>query len=323
MIKKIKNIFSGRSKKINLALSKDEFDTIENLISEKKAKISLEMHRIADEKAKNGVMVEVKNIFDEFDYEISKQSDVYKNCITRLEYNFSGKVPYNTALRIFRGLICEEFIWDENPGINEEYLKSRDGNPLYPKSKRIISIKEIFNAKKKDKELQVEFNIKYELFKTKFYNLKNNSDFFELYKEVLDLKKEALKVRGSALMNLPELDSIIELLCNEILPKNQELEKLALDLKNISNLEGFLIQFTVVEKDDLAAFILSSDDETIFRYGNLLLNFGNDFQPGLEDLELVLKNSVKEGLCQERAEYILDVLHGNMTPAAAKSAATL
>jgi len=316
----IGNFFKGLfGKRDSVTITKEQAELMQQLLAKEQLEQSMQLHAIADQRSLEGETVPVSSIFIDLDKlspeERAKAEEVKQELLDKHGEN----MPVNTAHRITRDWDCEEKTWSDRPGCWEKQLRYRDGSLLYPASRRIVVIKEILEARKKDIALQEELKAKFSAFsKGKINDLKKNNTADYLLKtlrETMDMLEEMAFVEGDFAVETIFLEglekSITEVLYPVMSDKGESL-KLYYSGSSLKRIP-FFAQIRIIPEIEAIPMLLSEDLGTIHKIGYMDRKaYGDnpDYRPNAEDIRKALDDAVERGFSKKRAGKIFSAWAG-------------
>ena len=159
-------LFTQKEKRGSITLSNEQAQQVLQLARKEREELAQKMDDMVDKDAIQGKTVSVDNLCKE----TAEMSDDVKKEIVRYKQELIEKygptIPVNTAHRISWELEGNGKMWSDYPGCFERHLQRRDGNPLFPPERRIVTKKEIDEAKAKDLIEYNQFAEKVKIFST-------------------------------------------------------------------------------------------------------------------------------------------------------------
>jgi len=215
--------------------------------------------------------------------------------------------------------ISNQIEWRESPGCFERHLQRRYNNPLFSADRRIISRKELNEARKKDDENLKEFIKQYTLWLSNVKNLRENSSINDLKTCLQDIQYLA-ELAASIGCDLKKEISVLEAMeqnlmsfMNAQLPQGAELLEKAHSLSATKRIPYFaqtgMKNTPILENEELAS-LLSEDTATIKFAGHISRSFSPNYRPNSEDVQELLDEAIKNGLNVEHARKVINAFNG-------------
>jgi hypothetical protein len=205
-------------------------------------------------------------------------------------------------------------MWNDSPGCFERHLQRREGNPLFPPERRIVTRKELEEAREKDRVEQQQFREKVNKFITGLTTAqksvspdKASSDLRELQ----GLLEEAASIGGAIGQLVEMLERAEERLTqalNEAVPDGADLLRRTQSLSQMQRLP-YMAQASrknspILEVDKIPA-LLSEDLVTISLQGFVSRSFAPGYRPNEADIRSHLEKATNQGFSKERAARII------------------
>jgi hypothetical protein len=227
--------------------------------------------------------------------------------LTKDQAEMGGELRHNEKIET-------EKKWSDSPGCFERHLQRREGNLLFPPGRRIVTRKEIEEAREKDKMEQQQFIEKTNIFLTntmkvikgKLLQLDEVSPILE---EVMELIEEAMSIGGNIEDVIERLDSLEETLMQSLNKTDGvELLEKAMSLSCIKRIP-YMAQFSrknspILKEEEIPA-LLSEDLNTISLEGYTSRAFAPNYRPNEADITSHLEKAVSNGFSKERAAQII------------------
>ena len=305
-----------RRKKRSATLSQEQTQLVHKLVVKELKELAIKMHNMVDEEALQGKTVSVESICENavgVTEDMRKGIEEYKQ---QLLEKYGPTIPVNTVHRILWELDGYGRMWNDKPGCFERHLQRRDGNLLFPKERRIVTQREIEEARQKDTEEQQHFTEKFYSFTQRSSTiLKNDQSIFQatlILKEVHALLAEAASIGGNiddTIQILERTEQALMESMNKALPEGadqlKKLHSLAVT-ERCSYFAQSMRNDSPIRKDEEIPTLLTEDSETIFFEGYKSSAFGPNYRPNEVDIKSHLDHAVNEGFSKDRAARILD-----------------
>jgi hypothetical protein len=138
-------------KKNTVTITKDQAKLVLDMVAKEKKEIASEIHDVVDKGALEGKTLPVESVSKYTEGMTEEQKRYVDEFKQELIEQYGPTLPINTAHRLAKQLNGEGQMWSEKPGCFERHLQRRDGNLLFPPERRIVTYKEIEEAKEKDR----------------------------------------------------------------------------------------------------------------------------------------------------------------------------
>ena len=294
----------------SITLSNEQAQQVLQLARKEREELAQKMDDMVDKDAIQGKTVSVDNLCKE----TAEMSDDVKKEIVRYKQELIEKygptIPVNTAHRISWELEGNGKMWSDYPGCFERHLQRRDGNPLFPPERRIVTKKEIDEAKAKDLIEYNQFAEKVKSFSTSLQGMGKAppAQASSLLKDIMDLLEEAGSIGGSVQSFVQTLESVEEDLMQSL---NQAVPNGVDVLKSMYSL-------SVAARDPYSKQSTRKDSpirEGVKKYrpcfpkiwppsqfeGYRSRAFAPDYRPNEADIRNHLDIAIKQGFSKERA----------------------
>jgi len=312
-IKEAVGIFSNRNDGVNL--TREQAELVKGLIEKERLQISRQMHDAVDKGAIEGKTVSATSICKIPDNASPEERARIEQVMQELIDKYGENIPVNTMHRLSREWGGEEKTWGDNPGCNERQLQRRDGSPLFPVERRIVTIGEILDAQERDRVLQKEFKIKFGTFiqESKREMKTNNSLGYLSYllQETQSMIEEASAISGDIGGEAEELLKLEELLINSLndaMPDGAERLKEAQNMSYLSRMPFIALstgKHRTIPDNEVVPSLLAEDLKIINFIGSVSRSFGPDFRPRDADIRSALDKAVDRDFSKQRAAKIL------------------
>jgi hypothetical protein len=307
-------IYSKR--KGSVTLSKDQAQLVHQLVGKELKELATKMYGMVDEAALQGKTVSVDSICKntaDMTEDVRQGVEEYKRALLE---KYGPTIPINTVHRISLELEGNGQMWSDKSGCFERHLQRRDGNLLFPKERRIVTQREIEEAKQKDIVEQRQLTEKVRSFALESTTaLKNDVSIDQavaVLKEVQALLAEAASIGGdidNAVQVLERTEAGLMESMNMTMPEGAEQLKL-LHSYSVTERLPYFAQFmrkdSPIRKEEEIPTLLTEDSETISFEGYKSNAFGPDYRPNEAAIRTHLEKAVDEGFSKERAAQIAD-----------------
>jgi hypothetical protein len=214
-------------------------------------------------------------------------------------------------------------MWSDKPGCFERHLQRRDGNVLFPRERRIVTQREIEEARRKDTVEQRQLREKVRSFairsSTVLMNDQSPTRGASVLKEVQALLGEAASIGGiidEAIQILEMTEQGLMEALNKAVPEVAEQLELVHSCA-VTERSPYLAQLmrkdSRIRKDEEIPTLLTEDSDTISFVGYQSIAFGPHYRPNEADIRSHLEHAVNEGFSKERAARILDAWNEGKT----------
>lgn len=317
-IKAATGLFSKRDN--GVTLTQEQAELVKGLVAKEMEQISRQRHDIVDKAALKGETIPIISICVIRDGTSLEERAYIEHNMQELIEKYGESMPVNTALRLSREWADEEKVWSDDPGCYERQLQRRDGSPLFPVERRVVTIQEILDAQKKDSALLLQFKEKF----TSFYNecmceMKRNNSLdsaSSLLQETMSMLEEATAIGGNLERESGALEVLEESLIksmNKAMPDGAEILEKAHSLSSMKRVPFFaqsVGKYKAISEDEVVPSLIAEDLETIETMGILSRAFGPDFKPGDADIRAALDEAVERGFSRQRAGKVLTAWAG-------------
>jgi len=302
-------------RKSSVTLTKDQAELVKGLVQKERKDIEGKLQDIIDSSAANGKTILLESLFSN----IQNKSQAVKQQLEEIKKDLLKKygenIPVDVAYRLMKEFDPdEESVWSDNPGCFERHLQRREGNILFSPERRVVTKKEIDEAKEKDRIEQEQFaqrvNSFVERIKSTYEHVKPDQAS-AILQEVLNLLEEAASIGGAIEDYVQGLESTEEKLIeslNEAVPNGADLLKQAQSLSTLKRIPYFA-QFSrkdsPIYKDEEIPTLLSEDLETIAVAGHTSRAFAPDYKPNEVDIKNFLEKAVGLGFSKAAADQII------------------
>lgn len=301
-------------KKASVPLSREHVQLLSKLLHKEREALSQEVHDMADRAALKGVTLTV----DSFCKVGENMSKTEKEEVARIRQSLLEKygptIPVNTCHRILWDWEGNGKMWNDSPGCFERHLQRREGNPLFPAERRIVTRKELEEAREKDRVEQQQFREKVSKFisglKTEERFVSPNKASSDL-QELQELLEEAASVEGDIGQLVEALERMEEKLTkslNEAVPDMVDLLR-RIHAQSAVARTPYLAQATrkdsPILKEEQIPALLSEDLVTIAGQGIVSRGFGPGYRPNESDIRSHIEKAVSQGFSKERAAQII------------------
>jgi hypothetical protein len=306
-------IYSRR--KGTVKLTKDQAKMVLDLIRKERLEIDKKRGEIIEKVAGEGATLSLNEIFKN----MKPESEAVEREIQKLKKSlfdkYGEKIPVDVVYRLWKELDPDQKPpWNDNPGCFERHLQRREGNLLFPPGRRIVTQKEIDEAKNRDRIEQEGFAEKVNSLASSFQGMGKDisiSQVNSILKEVMKLLEERASIGGNSHRFVALLEGIEESLMQSI---SQAEPKVVGPLKELHSLAvmnriPYVAQLSrkdspILEEEQIPA-LLSEDLATIALEGYKSRALGPDYRPNEADIRNHLENTIKKGFSKERAVEIL------------------
>jgi hypothetical protein len=207
----------------------------------------------------------------------------------------------------------EESPWSDNPGCFERHLQRREGNLLFLPERRVVTQKEIDEAKERDRIEQQRFVEKVRTFSSKLKEQESIplSQVTTTLNEIQELIEEATSIGGDIGHFVEGLEKAEEKFiqsANKALPDCADLLKNAGNLSalnRISYFAQFLRKHSPILKEEEIPALLSEDLKTISLAGYMSRAYAPNYRPNEADIRSHLEKAVSDGFSKEWAARII------------------
>lgn len=306
-------IYSKR--KGSVTLSKDQALLVRDLVSKEREELCRKMHDTVDEGALEGKTVSVDSIFkytQDMTPEERQHTEAFK---AELLEKYGPTIPVNISHRLLREIEGHGQMWSDKPGCFERHLQRRDGSLLFSRGRRIVTRKEIEEARQRDGLEQQRFAEKARTFADGIVGLQETKMSLdratEVLKELQELLEEAASIGGDISYPVQTLENTEEALQRsmaEAFPDGAALLKQA-QSQSILKRAPYFAQVTrkdsPIPPEEEVPSLLSEDLATISFHGFVSMAFGPSFRPSDTDIRSHLKQAVGQGFSKERAVKII------------------
>jgi len=306
-------IYSKR--KGSVTLSKEQAQLVGQLVSKEREELAQKMQDMVDQGALQGKTVSVDSLCKE----TTDMPEDVKQEIARVKLGLLEKygptIPVNAAHRISWELEGNGQMWSDSPGCFERHLQRREGNLLFPPERRIVTRKEIEEAREKDRVEQQQFGERVNTFAASIVTAREKNVPLDratsLLKEVQELLEEAASIGGNIAQPVQILQSTEETLMqsmNEVMPDGADLLKQAQSqsaLKRSPYLAQISRKDSPILKEEEISALLSEDLEAISFNGFVSRAFAPGYRPNEADIRIHLEKAVNQGFSKERAAQII------------------
>ena len=309
-------------RKVSVTLNKDQAEIVGELCRIEQIELEKKMQDMVDKDALQGKTVPVESIGR---VTADMSEDMKKRLLTfkqGLLDKYGPTIPINTAHRISWEMEGNGKMWSDSPGCFERHLQRRDGNPLFPSDRRIVTRKEIEDACEKDKMEQQQFKEKTDIFLTNTMKvikgkLLKPDEVSPILEKVMGLIEEAMSIGGNVANVMEGLDSLEETLMqslNKTMPEGVELLKKAHALsclKRIPYMAQSSRKNSPILKEEEIPALLSEDLNTISLEGNTSRAFAPNYRPNEADIKTHLDVAIGQGFSKDRAREIIAAWNQN------------
>ena len=310
-------IYSKR--KGSITLTKDQAEMVGGLVRKEKTELEKKMQDMVDESALQGKTITVDSLCKET---ADMSEDVKKGLLTfkqGLLDKYGPIIPVNTAHRISWEIEGNGKMWNDSPGCFERHLQKREGNPLFLPERRIITRKEIEEARDKDELDQEIFNKKVSEMASQMRNLGKISiaQVSTLLQNIQTLMEEAASIGGEALNKISNLENIENNLMQQLISATPEVKETLEKFKSLSVMERnpYMAQMkrkdTPILKEEEIPTLLSEDLETISFAGYASRAFAPNYRPNEADIKTHLDVAIGQGFSKDRAREIMAAWNQN------------
>lgn len=302
-------------RKGTVTLTKDQAEIVSKLVRKERTQLRKKINEMVENAAAKGASVSL----DDFSH-IENMPDHAKSELERIKnelfYRYGAKVPVDVFERVLNQLDPdEESPWSDNPGCFERHLQRREGNLLFPPERRVVTQREIDEAKEKDRLEQQAFAEKFHAFAAKTVALKNTnlppSDVLSIWRETGELLEEAASI-GESVENLMQIlqstEDHLKQLLNELVPDGTDGMTSMTNLSSMARIYYFAQSWRkhspILKEEEIPA-LLSEDLGTISLAGYMSKAFAPNYRPNETDIRSHLEDAVSRGFSKERAEQII------------------
>lgn len=286
------------------------------MIKKELGEIENKRQGIIDSLATQGKTVSLDSIFSKLENEPESLKSEHEKMKKYLFDKYGSNLPIDVAYRLIKEFDPDEQSpWNENPGCFERHLQRREGNLLFPAHRRIVTKKEIEEAKELDKKEQQDFIEKVMAFSSiTSEKAKSNSSLDEahsLLKEVQSLLQEAAAIGGDigpAQKVLEDCEEATINLISEAAPNTSDLFKkqqsLCILQRSRYMAQRFRNDSPILNGEEIPT-LLSEDLHTIALGGYISRSCDPDFRPNENDIKTHLEKALSMGFSKDRADQIL------------------
>jgi hypothetical protein len=307
-------IYSKR--KGSVTLSRDQAQLVLQLARKEREKLAQEMQNTVDKGALEGKTISVDSVCKT----TADMTEEVKQEVARRKLELLDKygltIPVNTAHRILWELDGNGQMWSDRPGCFERHLQRRDANLLFPQERRVVTHKEIEEARERDRIEQQRFGEKVKAFAEGIVNMREQNIPMEratsVLKEVQELLEEAASIGGDIAYPVEILKNTEEALLQSMgqtTPAGADLLKRGQSLSILKRLPYFA-QFTrkdspIPAEEEIPA-LLSEDLDAISFHGFVSRAFAPGYRPNEADIRSHLEKAISRGFSKERAARIIN-----------------
>ena len=203
--------------------------------------------------------------------------------------------------------------WSKVPGCFERHLQRREGNLLFPPERRIVTRKEIEEAREKDRKEQEYFYKKVSELASQMRSLGKMpiGQVSTLLQKIQSLMEEAASIGGEALNKISNLEKIEDDLIQQLNSEMPEGKEMLESAKSLSSMERIPYMAQTKRKDtpilqeEEVPALLSEDLDTISVQGYISRAFAPNYRPNEADIRNYLEKAVTQGFSTERAAQII------------------
>lgn len=302
-------------RKNSIALTKDQGELVQGLIHKELKDIEEKRQDIIDSAAANGKTIPLESLFSNIQNEsqtLNKEAEELKKELLK---KYGENIPVDVAYRLIKEFDPdEESVWSDNSGCFERHLQRREGNILFPPERRVVTRKEIEEAKEKDRVEQEQFVQKVNSFVERIKGSDDNvkpNQASKILQETQNLLEEAASIGGAIEVYIQALENTEERLIeslNEAVPNGADLLKQAQSL-SILKRSPYIAQVSRKDspicKDEEIPALLSEDLETIALEGYKSRAFAPEYKPNEAEIKNFLENAVGIGFSRAAADQII------------------
>ncbi len=307
-------IYSRRKGKITM--TKEQAGLALGLVRKELAEIENKRQKIIDDGAAEGKTVPIESIFSRFEnesdefvkLEIEKQKQELLN-------KYGPNLPVDVVYRLMKQWDPnEESPWSDSPGCFERHLQRREGNLMFPPERRIVTHKEIEEAREKDRVEQQKFVDKVNAFVAKIKALGQSAtpdQVGDMLKEIQAILEEAASIGGNIEHYVRTLEGTEETLMQSMTEVIQDIEEPLKEIYSlsVSKRSPYIAQLSRIDspilKEEQLSTLLSEDLQTISLEGYRSRAFAPNYRPNEADISTHLENAVSQGFSKERAAQIM------------------
>jgi DNA-binding transcriptional regulator YhcF (GntR family) len=308
-------IYSRRRSRVSITLTKEQAELALGLIRKEREEIEKKRQKIVDELATQGETLPLDRLLAY----IKNKSKAERIELEKIKKDILEKygtiLPIDVVYRLTKQFDpAEESPWSKIPGCFERHLQRREGNLLFPPDRRVVTRKEIEEARERDRIEQQQFIEKVNSFASRIAaSLKQDSTPTQaqsVLQETQALLEEAASIEGDighAIQALLDIEKKLIQSMNETMLEGKEMLE---QIKSMSAMERipFWAQSkrkdTPILENEIIPTLLSEDLETISVIGYVSRSTP-DFKPSEEDIKEHLDKVIRQGFNKERTQKII------------------
>ena len=299
-------IYSRR--KGTVTLTKDQAEMVLELVRKDLTETEKKKQAIIDESAAKGNTISLEKF--SYDGNNPDVEEAFERIKKELFERYGARIPVDVAYRLVKQFDPdEESPWSDNPGCFERHLQRREGNLLFPPERRIVTQKEIDEAKERDRIEQQRFAEKVRTISSKLREQESIplSQITSTLNEIQELIEEGTSL-GCDIGHLEKAEEKLMQSANEALPDCADLLKKAGNLSALNRIPYFtqsLRKDSPILKEEEIPALLSEDLKTISLAGYMSRSYAPNYRPNEADIMSHLDKAVNNGFSKERAAQII------------------
>jgi hypothetical protein len=301
-----------------VTLSKDQAQLVHQLVSKERQEIAKKIQDIVDEGALQGKTIPVDNLCKETTGMTEQVKQEVAKFKEELLDKYGPTIPVNTVQRLQWELEGKGQMWSDKPGCFERHLQRRDGSLLFSPERRIVTHKEIEEARERDGLERQHFAEKARAFASStLVDIREQEMSMSLdrvgsvLRELMELLEEAASIGGDIAYPLEHLKNEEEMLLEaigQVSPEGADLLKKA-QSQSILKRSPYLAQATrkdsPIPPEEEVPALLCEDLATISFHGFMSRAFAPGYRPSEVDIRSHLEKAVSQGFSKERAARII------------------
>jgi hypothetical protein len=299
-----------------VTLTTDQAEMVLGLVRKERTEIEKKRQAVIHAGAAQGDTLPLDGIFSHTENAPDHVKHELERRKKELFDRYGADIPVDVAYRLMKQLDPdEESPWSDNPGCFERHLQRREGNPLFPPERRVVTQKEIDEAKEKDRNEQERFSEKFQTFTAKTIALKNRklppTDLLSIWRETGELLEEAASIGesvGNLMQILQSTEDQLKQLLNQLVPDGTDGMTSMTNLSSMARIYYFAQSWRkdspILKEEEIPA-LLSEDLGIISLAGYMSRSFAPNYRPNETDIKNHLEQAVSAGFSKERAEQII------------------
>lgn len=305
-------LFGGRNDEVTI--TREQAQEFRRLVQKELSEIARKRHDLVDKGALEGKTVPVNTLYSTGNSATPEdRAEILK--VTEMLLDRHGEtMPVNTAHRFVLflgdGENEEPDVWSEAPGCHERHLRRRDGSPLFPFPRSIVTIQEILDAQAQDAILQEDFRKRFQSLHDRLTagGTSTVSAVSAMLQETQDMLEEMASIGGllgqeQEMLEAAE-ETMMRLLCDAA-PNGAEMIQETHRLSCANRLQYLAeVRYKRFPAEEATVALLTEDCETIATVSQISRSY-KDFSPSGEEVKAALDAAVLRGLRKSKADKVL------------------